>query len=419
MLILEDKRFYVYIYLDPRKLGKYVYGEYEFEAEPFYVGMGHGDRKLAHLYFAHELNEKSYKSNKIRKIKRETNKDAVIVSKNNLTRKDAANEEIKMIATIGRKDLNLGPLLNLTNGGDGSVGVVITDKIRKNWSKAQKRIWQNPERREKSRLSWLDPKRLEKFHKTINTEQFKIEDSERKKNLWKNEEYINKIKTTREKTSNDPIRSKEISKMISDGMLKKWQDPVYRQTHFKAQSEAEKRKWKENVNNIREKFSKRVTELNSKTWRITHKETGKQETIKNLNLWCEKNNVKRKSLFSYENKKKYKVEITQESRRSDNSSWYKDPKNKERFSNLQKQAWQNPNRKKRRYYNNGNSRSKTPKLWKITNLNGNIETILNLKDWCKKNKFSYSGTQRFRNTENLFKGLYKIQECKTEARFSS
>jgi len=31
-------KYYVYVYLDSRKPGKYKYGEYEFDYEPFYVG---------------------------------------------------------------------------------------------------------------------------------------------------------------------------------------------------------------------------------------------------------------------------------------------------------------------------------------------------------------------------------------------
>jgi len=37
--------FYVYIYLDPRKPGRYVYGDYCFLYEPFYVWKNIGDLK--------------------------------------------------------------------------------------------------------------------------------------------------------------------------------------------------------------------------------------------------------------------------------------------------------------------------------------------------------------------------------------
>jgi hypothetical protein len=41
--------FYVYAYLDPRKPGKYVYGEYVFDYGPFYIGKGFDNRMYIHL----------------------------------------------------------------------------------------------------------------------------------------------------------------------------------------------------------------------------------------------------------------------------------------------------------------------------------------------------------------------------------
>ena len=44
--------FYTYIYLDSRKSGNYVYGEYVFNFEPFYVGKGKYEQYTSHLRIA-------------------------------------------------------------------------------------------------------------------------------------------------------------------------------------------------------------------------------------------------------------------------------------------------------------------------------------------------------------------------------
>jgi hypothetical protein len=120
MLLLEDRRFYVNIYLDPRKPGKYVYGEYEFDYEPFYVGKGHGERKNSHILWAIKTNYNSYKFNKIRIIIEERKKPIIKEIKNNLNEKESYKLEKKIIKTIGRIDLETGPLTNLTDGGEGN-----------------------------------------------------------------------------------------------------------------------------------------------------------------------------------------------------------------------------------------------------------------------------------------------------------
>lgn len=110
-------KFYTYLFLDPRKPGKYNYGNYTFDYEPFYVGKGIGDRYLIHLKETRETAYNPYKFNKIQKILN-LNMNIEYYFINNLSEDEAFKNEIELINLIGRIDLNNGVLTNLTNGGD-------------------------------------------------------------------------------------------------------------------------------------------------------------------------------------------------------------------------------------------------------------------------------------------------------------
>jgi len=119
----EDKKFYVYIYLDPRKKGAFKYGEFLFGYEPFYIGKGFGNRYLEHLMPSY-LKRKSPKSSKIKKLIKLGHDLTyyIIKIKKNVSEQYAIDFEKELIHIIGRNDLKLGPLSNLTDGGEGFSG---------------------------------------------------------------------------------------------------------------------------------------------------------------------------------------------------------------------------------------------------------------------------------------------------------
>ena len=123
-----NKIFYVYIYLDPRKPGKYKYEKYKFNYEPIYVGKGKDSRIF------------DFKRRNVL-LKRKLNKcfePVYLIFKDNMTEDKAFIEEKKLIATIGHLDLKRGPLCNLIDGGEGVSGLIWTEDHRRNLGKTNK-----------------------------------------------------------------------------------------------------------------------------------------------------------------------------------------------------------------------------------------------------------------------------------------
>lgn len=129
-----ENNFYVYAYLDPRKPGKYTYDglEISFLYEPFYIGKGKENRIYAHLKESvHKKNTNKHKIRKINKIFKDLKINPIILKlqENICDRQSIALEKI-YIKAIGRADKKLGPLTNLTDGGDGLSGQICSKKTK-------------------------------------------------------------------------------------------------------------------------------------------------------------------------------------------------------------------------------------------------------------------------------------------------
>jgi hypothetical protein len=118
--------FYVYALTDPRNNDRF-----------FYIGKGHGYRAINHLKNSANR-ENNSKQATVKAIRNDGYEPGVVYLFKQLTEEQAHQKEIELIAFYGRKDLGLGHLTNLTNGGEGTSGHKHTEETKKKMREADR-----------------------------------------------------------------------------------------------------------------------------------------------------------------------------------------------------------------------------------------------------------------------------------------
>lgn len=105
----------------------YIYCLFRENGIPFYIGKGQRRRWMQHIYRARS-NEYGHRYNIIRNMLARNVEMPIIKIHDGLNEITAHEYEIALIAAIGREPN--GPLVNLTDGGDGASGWKATDETR-------------------------------------------------------------------------------------------------------------------------------------------------------------------------------------------------------------------------------------------------------------------------------------------------
>lgn len=162
--------------------------------EIFYVGKGKGNRAYKssgrNKFWHSVINKHGFK---------------VEIVKENLTEEQSVALEKQLIHEYGRRDLGVGKLVNLTNGGDGVSGKIYTDNEKKLLSDSLKSHYKISENREKRRQVAKKVLGRKEVREKLRIAALKINSSEEFKK--------NKTKNTRNSWNNPKTRQLRIEKI--------------------------------------------------------------------------------------------------------------------------------------------------------------------------------------------------------------
>lgn len=201
--ITSDKPFYCYMYCDPRP---------DKNNQPIYVGKGVVVSRRAEYHWIKGTSNSLFRK-VLDKIRLAGLVPLIRIIAYCDTNDEACFIEMGMISKIGRRNLSTGPLTNLTDGGEGIVGLIHTDEHRRKNSVSKKKRWADPDVYEK----WLEVARP-------NLDIGRYDPAVRKK-------MTATLLVTKAELRADPVRSQQQSEQRSILRTEAWAKPEIREKY--------------------------------------------------------------------------------------------------------------------------------------------------------------------------------------------
>lgn len=241
--------FYVYVLFRP------------WNGQPFYVGKGKGKRCKTHKTFGNKHRNKhiAHVFEKAAKLSLEV---PVVKVREDMSELEAFETEKALISAIGRDDIGLGPLANLTDGGDGPTGRRATEAQKKangilkkqffeknEWAREKVRAktlkqFSSPEAREHARentlLQFSDPIKRSRHKAAFATPESKALRKELYSRICNTPEFRKMRSEIAKLTWSDPIKRANRMK----GLMKAASDPEVIRRRSKPRSEEAKKNLK-------------------------------------------------------------------------------------------------------------------------------------------------------------------------------
>jgi len=195
----------------------YVYRHIRLDKnEPFYIGIG------SSKYYNRAYRHKS-RSDFWKKVANKGGYEVEILM-DDLTWEQACEKEKEFIKLYGRIDLKNGCLVNMTNGGDGALNAIISEKTRKSVAEANRRRIFTDEQKEKmaERMSKRnkDPELRAKITEGLRNSEKVLANA---RNLGIKAKGIKHSDLTKKKMSDSKIKKPIIQYDLNGNFIKKWE----------------------------------------------------------------------------------------------------------------------------------------------------------------------------------------------------